>query len=157
MPHITPQIAHTGYEVICSGFMGAFSAQLIKFIAYGLANRRLDFKWLIQTGGMPSSHSGAMCAMATSVGLVSGWDSVDFAIAMGVSLVVMYDAAGLRRSAGRMASVLNRITEDFYANHAETIPDRLRELLGHTPFEVLVGAILGAMIACYYHYSLFSP
>lgn len=157
MSQITHEIAHTGYEVICSGFMGAFAAQLIKFIAYGLVRRKIDFRWMIQTGGMPSSHSGAMCGMATSVGLVAGWDSVSFAIAFGVALVVMYDAAGLRRAAGRMAAILNRITEDFYAHHAETIPDRIRELLGHTPFEVLVGALLGILIACYNHYELFAP
>ena len=138
-----------------SGFLGAFAAQFIKLVAYGWVHRRVDFRWLIQTGGMPSSHSSSMCAMATSVGLVAGWDSVSFAIALGISLIVMYDAAGLRRSAGRMAAILNRITEDFYAHHAETIPDRLRELLGHTPFEVLVGAILGVLIACYNHYDLF--
>lgn len=145
---------NTGEEIIASGITAAFAAQLIKFFAYWIGNRKPDFKWLFQTGGMPSSHSSAMSGMATSVGLISGFESVDFAIALGVALVVMYDAAGLRRAAGRMASILNRITEDFYQHHPETLPGRLRELLGHTPFEVFIGALFGILISIAVHQRL---
>ena len=145
---------NTGQEIIVTGLFSAFSAQLIKFGAYWIASKKLDFKWLFQTGGMPSSHSSAMTAMATSVGFISGFNSVDFAISLGIALVVMYDAACVRRAAGRMAGILNKITEDFYQHHPETFPDRLRELLGHTPFEVFVGALFGVLIAIAVHQHL---
>jgi acid phosphatase family membrane protein YuiD len=95
--------------------------------------------------------------MATSVGLVSGWLSVDFAIALGVAMVVMYDAAGLRRAAGRMAGVLNHMMEEVYRHHSESIPERLRELLGHTPFEVFVGALFGIVWSIVLHAWLATP
>jgi uncharacterized protein len=122
-------IGGTGLEVIVAGFTSGLLAQLIKTITHIACYRRLNFRLLVQTGGMPSSHSSSMSSMATSAGLVSGFSSVDFAIALGVALVVMYDAAGLRQAAGKMASILNRMTEDFYGQHPEKIPDRLRELL----------------------------
>ncbi len=144
-------IANTGYEVMFSAFSSGILAQTIKLVSALLRERRLNFKQLVQTGGMPSSHSSTMCAMATSVGLISGFDSVDFAIALSITLVVMYDAAGVRQAAGKMAGILNRMTEAFYQHHPEQIPDRLRELLGHTPFEVFVGALFGISIAIILH------
>jgi acid phosphatase family membrane protein YuiD len=92
--------------------------------------------------------------MAYSVGLVSGFDSVIFAVAAGIALVVMYDAAGVRRAAGKMAGILNKMTEDIYTHHPDQVPERLRELLGHTPFEVLVGACLGILISLLTHLEL---
>ncbi len=153
-------IGGTGYEVIIAGLLSGLIAQLIKMLSYTLYYRKINFRLLVQTGGMPSSHSSSMCAMATSAGLVSGFSSVDFAIAVGFAMVVMYDAAGVRQAAGKMAGILNRMTEDFYKHHSEHIPDRLRELLGNTPFEVFVGALFGigwAMIVHQYfaHTGLF--
>lgn len=136
-------IGGTGVEVIVVSFSSGLIAQLIKMLSYVLYYKQLNFRLLVQTGGMPSSHSSIMSAMATSVGLVSGFSSVEFAISLGIALVVMYDAAGVRQAAGKMAGILNRMTEDFYRHQPERIPDRLRELLGHTPFEVFVGALFG--------------
>lgn len=150
-------VASTGLEVILAGSLSGLSAQLIKFVATMFRHRRIDFHVLVSTGGMPSSHSATMSSMATSVGLVSGWLSVDFAIALGVALVVMYDAAGLRRAAGRMAGVLNHMMEEMYRNHPEMIPERLRELLGHTPFEVFVGALFGIVWSVVMHRCLAVP
>jgi uncharacterized protein len=144
-------IGGTGIEVIISGLSSGFIAQLIKTGTYLICYRRPNFRLLVQTGGMPSSHSSSMTAMATSVGLVSGFTSIEFSIAVALALVVMYDAAGVRRAAGKMAGILNRMTEDFYKHHPGHIPDRIRELLGHTPFEVFVGALFGIGLAIIFH------
>ena len=101
---------------------------------------------------MPSSHSAGVIGLTTTIGIVDGYTSTLFAVALGFSLVVMYDAAGIRRSAGKIAAVLNRIKEDIYAHKPELIGDKLKELLGHTPFEVYVGALLGIIIAYFDHY-----
>jgi uncharacterized protein len=145
---------NTGYEVILASVLGATLAQLLKFIGLLTLKRSYNFRILVQTGGMPSSHSSSMSALATSVGLIDGFASTTFAVAVGIALVVMYDAAGVRRAAGRMAGILNRLTQDIYNQHPEYVPERLRELLGHTPFEVLVGAILGVAFSIYFHYAL---
>jgi uncharacterized protein len=145
---------NTGYEVILASILGATLAQLLKFIGLLTLKRSYNFRILVQTGGMPSSHSSSMSALATSVGLIDGFASTTFAVAVGIALVVMYDAAGVRRAAGRMAGILNKLTEDLYTQHPEYVPERLRELLGHTPFEVLVGAILGVGFSVYFHYAL---
>lgn len=150
-------VAGTGVEVMIAGFTGGFLAQLIKTLMYVAYHQKLNFRLLVQTGGMPSSHSSSMTSMATSAGLVSGFSSVDFAIALGVALVVMYDAAGVRQAAGKMAVILNRMTEDFYKHKPEHIPDRLRELLGHTPYEVFVGAIFGVSLSFVLHEYLQHP
>ena len=94
---------------------------------------------------MPSSHSAFVTSLATGVGLTEGFDSTLFALAAVFALIVMYDAAGVRRAAGKQARVLNAIIEDL--NRRELHPERLRELLGHTPVEVLAGALLGILIA----------
>jgi uncharacterized protein len=142
---------NTGYEVMTAGALGGFLAQFFKLVTALIRRRSINFRVLVQTGGMPSSHSSSMTAMATSVGLILGFASVEFAIALGVALVVMYDAAGVRQAAGKMAGILNRITDDFYKHHPEHIPVRLRELLGHTPYEVFVGALLGITLSITIH------
>lgn len=144
-------IAGNGYEVITASIFSAFFAQLLKFFGLLAFKRRLNFRILVETGGMPSSHSSSMTALATSVGLIDGFTATTFAIATGIALVVMYDAAGVRRAAGRMAGILNQISTDIYTHHPGHVPERLRELLGHTPFEVLVGGILGIIFAYYFH------
>ena len=104
--------------------------------------RRWNLRRFVETGGMPSSHSAAVAALSTSVGLETGFRSVLFGATLYFSLVVMYDAAGLRRAAGRQAAILNRLIDEHF-KHPERETQRLMELLGHTPFEVLVGALLG--------------
>jgi uncharacterized protein len=145
-------IANTGTEVILTAAIAGFMAQVIKFTTTLLFCRQLDFKLLVQTGGMPSSHSATMTGMATSVGLIAGFDSVVFAIALGIALVVMYDAAGVRRAAGKMAGILNKLVEEVYLTHNPNhVHERLRELLGHTPVEVLGGFFLGVATALLMH------
>ena len=145
---------NNGLEVIFNGIFVAIVAQVLKLIGYVIKHKKFNFKILTTTGGMPSSHSAGVIGLATTAGLIEGFTSVTFAIALGYSLVVMYDAAGVRRSAGKIAAVLNRIKEDIYSHKPELIGDKLKELLGHTPFEVFVGAILGAFVAYFNHFLL---
>ncbi len=117
-------------------------AQVAKVTLTSMRQRRLNLRVLAETGGMPSSHTAIVMGMTTAVGKYAGVSSAAFAIALIFSFVVMYDAAGLRRAAGRQAAILNRLVEDLV--HMRGMQEqRLRELLGHTPFEVLVGAAIG--------------
>jgi acid phosphatase family membrane protein YuiD len=120
-------------------------AQAAKVILTSMRQRRLNLRVLAETGGMPSSHAAIVMGMTTAVGKYAGVSSAPFAIALIFSFVVMYDAAGLRRAAGRQAAILNRLVEDLV--HMRGMQEqRLRELLGHTPVEVLVGALLGIAV-----------
>ena len=122
------------------------SVQLLKFVGTLILRKRLDLRRLVGTGGMPSSHSASASALATAVGLQVGWGSPLFAVATYFALVVLYDATGIRRAAGRQAAVLNRIIDELREHH--TIEgERLRELLGHTPLEVLAGTTYGILVA----------
>jgi acid phosphatase family membrane protein YuiD len=122
-------------------------AQAAKVIYTSIRQRRLNLRVLAETGGMPSSHAAIVMGLTTAVGKHAdgGVASAAFAIALIFSFVVMYDAAGLRRAAGRQAAILNRLVEDLV--HMRGMQEqRLRELLGHTPFEVVVGAVLGIVV-----------
>ncbi len=123
-------------------------AQLIKVVVVLVRERRLDLSYLVSGGGMPSAHSSTVCALTTAVAMIEGLDSVAFGIAAILAIVVMYDAAGVRRSVGRQSIVLNRIVKELIDRRPRSeIEHDLRELIGHTPFQVIVGAILGAGIA----------
>jgi len=120
-------------------------AQVLKVVVISVRRRHLDLRVLADQGGMPSSHSAIVAALTTVVGRLNGVTSDVFAIALIFSVVVMYDAQGVRRAAGLQAAVLNRLVDDLMTRRAiqET---RLRELIGHTPVEVLVGAALGVAV-----------
>jgi len=120
-------------------------AQVTKVVATSVVQRRLNLRVLAEMGGMPSSHAAIVMGLTAAVGRVQGVGSAPFAIALIFSIVVMYDAQGVRRAAGRQATVLNRLVEDMMAMRGIQ-EDRLRELLGHTPIEVLVGAALGVVV-----------
>lgn len=140
-------------QILITGVGSAIIAQLLKFFGYLFVHRKINFQLLATTGGMPSAHSAGIVALATLVGFMKGFGSVEFAIATGYALVVMYDAAGVRRAAGKMAATLNSLMDDIYS-HKQTDPrERLKELLGHTPLEVFFGAMLGIFMAYVsYHY-----
>jgi uncharacterized protein len=127
-------------------FLAMLTAQGFKFIRSIFRRHRPDFTRLIGTGGMPSAHSASVTALSTAVGIGQGWDSPIFAVAAFFSVITMYDATGIRRAAGKQARMLNRLVEDLHEHHKIT-PERLAELLGHTPLEVLVGALYGAVLA----------
>lgn len=147
-------IAGTSLEVVVVAVTAALGAQILKCVLNLIFHKPVDFRILVHTGGMPSSHSALVASVATSIGLIDGYQSTTFAVAFALAAIVMYDAAGLRRAAGKMAGVLNRITEDIYINRPDHVPDRLRELLGHTPVEVIAGALFGILIAYVYHLQL---
>lgn len=140
-----------GLEIIISATIANFVAQVYKFIFHAIKHKEVNFRRLFQTGGMPSSHSSFMMGMTMSTGLLKGFNSVTFAIALCMSLVVMYDAAGLRRAVGRQANVLNQILSEVFSEHPHLSSTKFRELLGHTPIEVFAGAILGVLIALGVH------
>ena len=130
--------------------LAMLSAQGFKF-AWALAKRRrADFTRLVGTGGMPSAHAASVTALSTAVGIGQGWQSPLFGAAAFFSLVIMYDATGIRRAAGMQARILNRMLEEMHDLH-KLKPERLSELLGHTPLEVLVGAVYGALLAFALH------
>lgn len=121
-------------------------AQFSKPLIHYVHSRRVNLRYFVTAGGMPSSHSAVVVALATRVGVDTGLSSVAFALAAIFAVVVMYDAAGVRRAVSLQARVLNRmLTEMIEAQHFDE--ERLRELIGHTPFEVFVGALLGALSA----------
>lgn len=122
------------------GFVVQFYKGVSQFFVTGAWNLRR----FVETGGMPSSHSAAVAALTTAVGIQEGFSSALFGVTLYFSLIVMYDAAGLRRAAGRQATVLNRLIERHFQD-PERDAHKLMELLGHTPFEVFVGASLGVL------------
>jgi len=123
-------------------------AQLIKVSVVLIKERRLDLRYMVSSGGMPSAHSATVCALATSVALVEGFESVAFGITAILAIVVMYDAAGVRRSVSRQSVVLNRLVKEIMVKTPRyQVEHDLRELIGHTPFQVIIGAILGMGIA----------
>lgn len=123
-------------------------AQLLKVFIALIRKRQIDLHLIVSTGGMPSSHSAIVCALATSVAMVEGLDSVAFGIAAILAMVVMYDAAGVRSWVGKQSIVLNRIVREIRSRRPFLELERdLREFIGHTPFEVIIGALLGITIA----------
>lgn len=125
-------------------------AQALKVTLGVIREKKFDFRWFVGTGGMPSSHAAGVSCLATAVGLEYGFDSVYFAIALVFTLVVMFDAQGVRRSTGKQARILNKIMEDIYWK-GKIRENQLRELIGHTQVEVIVGSLLGILIAFLAH------
>jgi acid phosphatase family membrane protein YuiD len=127
----------------------AILIQIAKFVSYWVIHRRVNFQRLVQTGGMPSSHAGSVAALSGATGISAGFDSTVFQVAAFFSIIVVYDAAGLRRAAGMQAQVLNRLVDRMHREHRLILHGArpLAELLGHTPFEVLVGILFGVVFA----------
>lgn len=134
-----------------SAFFGWFIAQSLKFLGTLIRTRKIDFYTLVSTGGMPSSHSSMVSALAASIGLSAGFGDPMFALALGFALVVMFDAQSFRRAAGQQARLLNQIVEEFFKEHHFS-EKKLGELLGHTRYEVFVGMLLGIATAWYIHH-----
>lgn len=130
--------------------LAMISVQLFKFFLDWILRGRPDFTRLVGMGGMPSAHSASVTALMTSVGFQAGWGSTLFGAVAFFSLVIMYDATGIRRAAGKQAQILNRMLEELRDYH-KLEPVRLKELLGHTPLEVIVGALYGMFLAVLLH------
>ena len=123
-----------------------FLAQSLKVIIGVITEKRFNFRWFIGTGGMPSSHTAGSSALATSVGLAYGFNSPLFAVAAAFAMVTMFDAQGVRRATGYQATILNKMMDDIYWK-GQIEEQRLKELVGHTPVEVLVGFVFGVICA----------
>ena len=129
-------------QALLVALLACFLAQGLKLVIELIKHGKVSIRFLFTTGGMPSAHSALVGALATSVGQAQGWDTTEFAIASIFAVIVMYDAAGVRQAAGKQARILNQILDEMYAGK-DFNEERLKELLGHTPFQVFVGLALG--------------
>ncbi len=132
-------------RVLVASLIAGIAAQILKVIINYLVKREIDFRLFVTSGGMPSSHTALVVALATGVCRQLGWNSTEFAIAVVFALIVMYDAAGVRRAAGKQAKILNKLIETPGLTGLQ-VSEKLVEVLGHTPMQVIVGAIVGIII-----------
>ena len=123
---------------------GWLIAQLIKMLISLVRHHRLDFRYLVSTGGMPSAHSSFVCATATSIGITAGFDSALFTLSVVFAFVVMFDAQTVRAAAGKQARLLNQIVDELFKEHHFS-DVKLKELLGHTRIEVFFGMLTGIL------------
>ncbi len=136
-------------SIIVTSIIAWFLAQFFKVILVLIRDRRFDLERFIGSGGMPSAHSAFVVSLSVSVGITEGFGSAVFAVSMVLALIVMYDATGIRRAAGEQAKLLNQIVEKW---GRKEFPDiELKELLGHTPYQVFMGALLGILVALLRH------
>jgi len=136
----------TGNRMLMAALVAWFLAQLIKTMLGLIINRKFDANRLVGAGGMPSSHTSFVVALATSIGRLEGLASPAFSVAACFAIVVMYDAAGVRRAAGEQAKIINYMMDHWNETTPETFQKELKELLGHTPVEVIAGALLGLLV-----------
>jgi acid phosphatase family membrane protein YuiD len=134
-------------QVLLVAVFASLTAQGLKVIIELIRHGQVNLRFLFTTGGMPSAHSALVSALATQVGMKMGWSSPDFAIAALFAVIVMYDAAGVRQAVGKQAEILNQIIAEFFEEGHHLNGERLKELIGHTRFQVVVGLILGIAIA----------
>ncbi|MFN3266001.1 MAG: divergent PAP2 family protein [Deinococcales bacterium] len=139
-------------QVLWSALFASFLAQVLKVLLILVSERKWLPARILETGGMPSSHTSSVAALAVMCGLEFGWDSGYFAIATIFGSIVMYDATGIRRASGMQAELLNDLVQELDAVLREGFaPKPLKELLGHTYFEVFVGFLLGLLVAICSH------
>lgn len=133
--------------ILLAGLLGWLIAQIIKFLLYFISNRVVRLERLTGSGGMPSSHSSMVCAAIVAVGRSQGTDSPLFAVTLLLGAIVMYDAMNVRWAAGQHAKALNQIFDEWEQQRdGKQLKKRLKEFLGHTPLEVVCGALLGIFI-----------
>lgn len=135
-------------HVLVVATLACLIAQASKIIVELVQHGKVNVRVLVTTGGMPSAHSALVTALATGIGQTLGWASTEFALATIFAVIVMYDAAGVRQAAGKQARILNQIIDELFQEHPKFNEDRLKELLGHTPFQVIVGSALGIAVSC---------
>ena len=136
-----------GNRLLDVAIISCFIAQFYKVFSPILKGEKIQWARLIQTGGMPSSHASTVVSLSTGVWLLKGTSSIEFAISMVFSSIVLYDATGIRRQAGKHAKASNRLVESIEKKDGiEIISEELKEFLGHTPIEVFWGSVLGVII-----------
>ena len=135
-------------EILVSAVAGWIVAQVLKTMPDFALNRTINWERMVGSGGMPSSHSATVCGLTTAAALRYGVSSFEFAVCFVLSMVVMYDATGVRRETGKQAKLLNSIlSENPLKLNAEVLQEKLKEYVGHTPLQVVAGAILGICLA----------
>lgn len=132
--------------VLLVALIACIVAQILKLTIEFIRHGKVNFRTLVETGGMPSAHSALVTALAFGVGQSVGWETPEFAIAIIFAVIVMYDATGVRQAAGKQARLLNQIVDELFRDSSLN-EDRLKELLGHTPVQVFAGSLLGAAIS----------
>lgn len=130
-------------HVLISALIAWSLAQVLKIPIHYLQTRERDWSLLLRAGGMPSSHSALVSGIAHGIGLSQGFNSPLFALSVAFAMVVIYDATGIRRQAGRHAIIINAIVKDLVEGHPEHVSEKLKEVLGHSPAEAAVGVIMG--------------
>jgi hypothetical protein len=133
-------------RILLSALLGWFIAQVIKVPLHFILKRKWNFSLLLSVGGMPSSHSALVAGTAQATGLYMGYNSAAFALSFVLAVVVIYDATGIRRQAGKHAAVINAMVQDLATGHPLK-EEQLREVLGHTPMEAVAGTLLGIVIS----------
>ena len=137
-------------QIFVTVLVAWFIAQSAKVFLGVIGEKRFNFKWFVGTGGMPSSHAATVSALAAAIGLGYGFKSSVFAITLVFAWIILMDAQGFRRSAGKQAEILNAILDEIYWKK-KVKEERLKELLGHTPVEVFVGAAIGILVAIIFY------
>ena len=134
-------------RVLITAFAAWMTAQMIKTLIYRILYKRFDKERIFGSGGMPSSHTATVIALTLSVGIREGFVSSMFSICAVFSMVVIYDALGVRRETGRQGEVINRILREFLLDGKPLSEENMKTLVGHTPLEVLGGVIIGLGIS----------
>ena len=137
-------------DMLICAIVSYFIAQFFKVFTVLYKEKTLNLRYLFASGGMPSSHSSTVSSLAVSCARVYGVASPSFAICAVLAIIVMYDAAGVRRAAGEHAKMLNHIVADLFSGKPEYTENALKELIGHTPLQVLVGCVLGILIGLFF-------
>ena len=132
-------------HLLMNALLAWATAQILKFFIYLAVNRTIDWKWLTGDGGMPSGHSATVTALAVTSGLEYSCASPAFAVCVVLAIIVMHDAMGVRREAGRHAKAINELLETLSSQQEPDV--KLKEFLGHTPMQVCCGAVLGFAVA----------
>ena len=134
------------YGMLAAGIFSWFVAGVLKVPINYIVKHKMDWGLIVSTGGMPSSHSALVTGTTLAIGLFTGFNTPAFAIALAVTMVVTYDAAGVRRQAGMHAQRINMILNEFFSGHPID-EQQLQEMLGHSPFEVAIGIVVGLVVA----------
>ena len=136
----------TGNLILNLSILAWALAQVLKFVITLVTKHKLDWRHILSSGGMPSSHSAFVCACAAAMGYMYGWASPAFTVAAVLAIVVMYDASNVRRAAGEQAKILNYIMDHWTEMKPALFGKELKEFLGHTPFQVFMGGLLGIAV-----------
>jgi len=135
-------------KAFLAGLGGWAVAQVTKTIIYAIINKKFELERFVGAGGMPSCHSSMVCGLATATGMLYGGGSIEFAIALCFAIIVMYDAMNVRMETGRQGKIINDMIEIFQNMGKNISPEeRLKELVGHTPLQVVIGALTGIIVA----------